>query len=186
MVVRVYPKKVAIAVFSMFCSVVVGWVFRVRNVRARCKFRKASLSKSDANHLRITKIKHTVIVICFLVNSGSLIKDLMGDLHVMDIVCELLNRKPGSSKVQYWKHLGRRFKIGQDILDDLSPQQDFEYPTEALIRHLGSREPDLTIEDLCRALREIERADVIAILEDYLPGRTPIKLELSTNLLNLR
>lgn len=125
-------------------------------------------------------------MICFLVDSGSLIKDLMGDLLVMDNVCELLNRKPSSFKVQYWKHLGRRFKIDQKILDVLSPQQDFECPTEALIRHLGSRKPDLKIEDLCKALREIERPDVIAILEDYLPGRTPIKLELSTNLLNLR
>ena len=125
-------------------------------------------------------------VICFLVKSGSLIKDLMGDLLVMDEVCELLNRKPRTVKVLGWKHLGARFNIDKVTLHDLSPPEDIECPTEALIRHLGSSKPDLKIEDFIRALYMIKRPDAIAVLEDYLPGRSPIKLELSTNVLNPR
>ena len=113
-----------------------------------------------------------MIVICFLVKSGSLIEDLVGDLHVMDDVSELLNQKLRTNKVQGWRHLGVRLKIKTVILDDLSPpQEDLECPTVALIRHLGSWKPYLKIADFIRELHKIERPDAIAILEGYLPGR---------------
>ena len=178
-------KKVAIAVFRLFCFVVVGWVFRVRNIRARCNFRKASPSEADATHLRIIKIIHMMIVICFLVKNGSFIRDLMEELFVMDNVCDLLNRKPSTNKVLWWKHLGARLEIKRDILDDLSPPQVHECPTEALIRYLGNWKPDLKIGDFITALRKTCRPDAIAVLEGYLPGRSSIKLELSTKVLYL-
>lgn len=104
------------------------------------------------------------------VKSGSLIKDLVGDLLVMDNVCELLNQKPRTNKVLGWKHLGARLKIDKDTLDDLSPpKDDLKCPTEALIRHLGSRMTHLTVADFAWALYRIDRADALAVLEVYLP-----------------
>ena len=109
----------------------------------------------------------------FTVKSGSLIKDLVGDLLVMDNVCELLNQKPRTNKVLGWKHLGARLKIDKDTLDDLSPpKDDLKCPTEALIRHLGSRMTHLTVADFAWALYRIDRADALAVLEVYLPGRS--------------
>ena len=117
------------------------------------------------------KIRHMMIVICLLVKSVSFIKDLVKDVLLMDKLCELLNRKPGTNKVPWWKELGARLNIDTDILDDLSPPQDHECPTEALIRYLGSWRPGLKIADFIRALREIGRPDAIDVLKDYLPGR---------------
>ena len=144
----------------------------MRNVRVRCMFRKASPSESSATPLRIIKIRHVMIVICFLVESGSLVKDLVEDLLVMEKVCELLNLKVRTNKVLGWRNLGARLKIKKDILDVLSPpEEDLECPTEALIRHLGSWKPYLKIADFIRALHKIDRLDVIDVLKDYLPGR---------------
>ena len=167
----VSKKKVAIAVFRMFCFVVVGWVFRVRNVSARCKFRKASPGESDANHLRIIKIRHMMIAIRLLGKSVSFIKDLVKDVLLMEKLCELLNRNPGINKMPWWKKLGARLSINTDILDDLSPPQDHECPTEALIHYLGSWRPGLKIADFICALRKIDRLDAIDVLKGYLPGR---------------
>ena len=94
----------------------------------------------------------------------------------MDTVCELLNQKPRSSKVLGWKHLGACFKIEKDTLDDLSPpQEEFECPTEALIRHLGSRMTHLTIADFVWALHRNDRPDALTLLDVYLPGRSLMK-----------
>lgn len=101
--------------------------------------------------------------------SVSFIKDLVKDVLLMEKLCELLNRKPSTNKVPWWKELGARLSINTDILDDLSPPQDHECPTEALIRYLGSWRPGLKIADFIRALRKIDRPDAIDVLKGYLP-----------------
>ena len=144
----------------------------MRNVRVRCMFQKASPSESNATQLRIIKIRHVMIVICVLVESGSLVKDLVNDLLVMEKVCELLNLKFRIKKVLGWRHLGARLKIKKDILDALSPpEEDLECPTEALIRYLGCWKPYLKIADFIRALEKIDRLDAIDVFKGYLPGR---------------
>lgn len=98
-------------------------------------------------------------------------KDMMGDLNLMDEVCDMLNRKPRTNKVLGWRHLADRFGMDKDILDDLEPpQEDLECPTEALVRHLGSWKPYLKIADFIWALHKIARDDVFIVLDVYLPG----------------
>ena len=134
-------------------------------------FRKASPGESDANHLRIIKIRHMMIAIRLLGKSVSFIKDLVKDVFLMEKLCELLNRKPGTNKVPWWKELGALLSIDTDILDELSPPQDHECPTEVLIRYLGSWRPGLKIADFIRALRKIERPDAVDVVKGYLSGR---------------
>ena len=91
---------------------------------------------TDATFLERATVRHLLIVaICpniFTVKSDSFIKDLMEDLPVMDNVCELLNRKPQTNKVLWWKHLGNRFGIDKNTLDVLSSlQEELDCPTEA-------------------------------------------------------
>ena len=96
---------------------------------------------------------------------------MIGDLLVMDKVCDMLNRKPRTKKVLGWRHLGDSFGIDKDILDDLAPpQEDLECPTEALIRHLGSSKPYLKIADFIWVLHKINRDDVFTVMDVYLPG----------------
>ncbi|XP_067043167.1 uncharacterized protein [Acropora muricata] len=101
--------------------------------------------------------------------SVSFIKDLVKDVLFMDKLCELLNWKRGPSKMPWWKELGARLNISTDILDDLSPPQVYECPTEALIRYLGSWRPYLKIADFIRALDQIDRHDAINVMKGYLP-----------------
>lgn len=95
----------------------------------------------------------------------------MGDVNIMDDVHNLLNQKQRTNKIQGWKHLGESFGIEQGILDDLSPKEDLEGPTEVLFLHLQAKKPTLKIEDFIRALHSIERDDVFTLLNAYLPGR---------------
>ena len=95
----------------------------------------------------------------------------MDDLHVMDTVCELLNRKHRTNKVLGWRHLGNNLKIDKETLDDLSPpEEDFVSPTEAMINHLSSSKPWLTIGGFILALHAIDRDDVFTVFDGYLPG----------------
>ena len=108
----------------------------------------------------------------FLVTEGSLIKDLMADLDVMDNVCDLLNQKQRTNKVKGWRHLGTKFGMKKEILDDLSPiEEDLVCPTEALIANLGASKPWLTIADFIWAIHKIDRKDALDVLKVYLPGK---------------
>ena len=95
----------------------------------------------------------------------------MGDLYLMHEVCDMLNRKPRTNKVLGWRHLADSLGMDKDIVDDLAPpQEDLECPTEALVRHLGSSKPRLTIVDFIWALHNIARDDVFIVMDVYLPG----------------
>ena len=96
----------------------------------------------------------------------------MEDLDVMYNVHDLLNEKQRTNKVLDWRDLGRRFGIKKDTLGDLSPAQNLVYPTEALIRRLGSWKPFLTMTDFVWALHSINRRDALNILGIYLPGKS--------------
>ncbi|XP_078382634.1 uncharacterized protein LOC144665279 isoform X2 [Oculina patagonica] len=104
------------------------------------------------------------------VTECSVIKDLIAHLDVMDNVCELFNTRKRATKVLGLKHLGKRLGITKEILDDLLPtQEETQSPTEALIRHLGGKNPSLTLADFIWALHFIDRPDVITVLDGYLP-----------------
>ena len=95
----------------------------------------------------------------------------MGDLNLMDEVCDMLNWKPCTNKVLGWRHLADSVGMDKNISDGLEPpQEDLECPTEALVRHLGSLKPDLKIADFIWALHKIARDDVFTVLDVYLPG----------------
>lgn len=92
-------------------------------------------------------------------------------MDVMDEVCELLNKRQRTTKVPNLKRLGSRLGIEKETLDDLLPtQEETVSPTEALIRHLGGRQPWLTLEEFIWALHAIERNDALAALDVYMSG----------------
>ena len=95
----------------------------------------------------------------------------MADIDVMDEVCELLNKKQRTTKIPGLKRLGRKLDIENETLDDLLPtQEETVSPTEALIRHLGGRQPYRTLADFIWALHAIDRNDALATLDIYMSG----------------
>lgn len=97
------------------------------------------------------------------------IKELIADMDIMDEVCELLNKRQRTTKVPNLKRLGSRLGIEKETLDDLLPmQEETVSPTEALIRHLGGRQPWLTLAEFIWALHAIERNDALAALDVYM------------------
>lgn len=95
----------------------------------------------------------------------------MEDLDVMENVCELLNQKQRTKRVKNWSHLGRRYGIKKEYLDDLSPsQEEIVCPTEALIQSLSGSKPYSTLADLIWAIHSIDRDDALEVLKVYLQG----------------
>ena len=89
----------------------------------------------------------------------------------MDEVCELLNKKQRTTKIPGLKRLGHKLGIEKKILDDLLPtQEETASPTEALIRHLGGKQPYLTLREFIWALHAIDRNDALAALDAYMSG----------------
>ena len=110
----------------------------------------------------------------------------MGDLNVMDEVCDMLNRKSRTKMVLGWRHLADSIGMDKNILDDLAPpQEDLECPTEALVRHLGSSKPWLQIADFIWALHKINRDDAFIVMDVYLPGILMNLLKISNDKLDL-
>ena len=96
---------------------------------------------------------------------------MIADIDVMDEVCELLNKKQRTTKIPGLKRLGHKLGIEKKTLDDLVPtQEETVSPTEALIRHLGGRQPYRTLADFIWALHAIDRNDALAVLDVYMSG----------------
>lgn len=106
---------------------------------------------------------------------------MVADVDIMEEVCDLLNQKTRTTTVSGLKQLGKRLKIKTETLDDLLPtQEENKSPTEALIRHLGGFNPNLTLSNLIWALHEISRPDVIVLLDEYLPAECVSRLLVSS------
>ena len=96
----------------------------------------------------------------------------MEDLDVMENVCELLNQKQRTKRVKNWSHLGRRYGIKKEYLDDVSSsQEEIVRPTEAIIQHLGGSKPYSTLAELIWAIHFIDRNDALEVLDVYLQGK---------------
>ena len=116
---------------------------------------------------RRTQYKLSIFVI---VTDYSLLKNLMEDLDVMESVCELLNQKQRTNRVKNWSHLGRRFNVKKEILDDFAASQEIVCPTEALIQSLRGSHPNSTLEELILKIHLIDRDDALEVLDVYLQG----------------
>lgn len=111
----------------------------------------------------------------------------MEDLDVMENVCELLNQKQRTKRVKNWSHLGRRYGIKKENLDDLSPsQEEIVCPTEALIQYLRGSKPYSTLADLIWAIHSIDRDDALEVLKVYLQGEWKQLLKKNNIVLNVQ
>ncbi|XP_022806783.1 uncharacterized protein LOC111343857 [Stylophora pistillata] len=135
------------------------------------------------DHLKALKRRDVIKAIekSTRVTKKSVIKELVADVDIMEEVCDLLNQKTRTTTVSGLKQLGKRLKIKTETLDDLLPtQEENKSPTEALIRHLGGFNPNLTLSNLIWALHEISRPDVIVLLDEYLPAECVSRLLVSS------
>ena len=95
----------------------------------------------------------------------------MEDFDVMEKVCELLNHKQRTKRVKNWSHLGRRYGIKKECLDDISAsREEIVCPTEALFQYLSVSKSYSTLADLILAIHLIDRDDALEVLDVYLEG----------------
>ena len=86
-----------------------------------------------------------------------LYSDCMGN------ICRSLNKCVG--RLKNWKNLANALDVPSHIYKDFDPN-NVQSPTETLFRWLSTQRLDLTVEQLCAALRDIGRNDVVLLLKE--------------------
>ena len=84
---------------------------------------------------------------------------------VMRSVCvNLNNRNPA---LKNWRHLACAFEVPRKIYNDFNPNKPLS-PTKLLFEWIFTNRRDLTVGQLCAALKRIERNDAEKELRQYL------------------
>ena len=84
---------------------------------------------------------------------------------VMRSICVCLNNP--NSALNNWKHLAKAFKVPKEIYKDFNPEKPTS-PTNLLFEWIFANRRDLTVGQLCSALKSIERNDVARDLRKHL------------------
>ena len=81
-------------------------------------------------------------------------------------ICVCLN-KPNPS-LKNWRHLAKSPELGipDEVYKDCQPDRP-KSPTEALFEWIFAEKNDLTIGQLCKALKRIERNDIVRDVKEY-------------------
>ena len=86
-------------------------------------------------------------------------------------ICVCLNI-PNTS-LKNWRHLAKSPELGipDEVYKDCQPDRP-KSPTEALFEWIFAEKNGLTIGQLCKALKRIERNDIVGTIKEYLaPGQ---------------
>ena len=76
-------------------------------------------------------------------------------------ICRLLN------KFDRWQYLANALGVRSNVWKTFDPQT-LQSPTKILFEWLDAERPELTVAEICDALRKIERNDVVLLLEKYI------------------
>lgn len=71
-----------------------------------------------------------------------------------------------------WKHLAYYLKIPRDIYKEFSPDKP-KSPTNLLFEWIFAKRIDLTVGQLCNALRAIDRKDIVRVLREHFKQHFP-------------
>ena len=80
----------------------------------------------------------------------------------------MLNRKtPG---VKNWRHLANLLGVPNKVYEEFDPDSNSPKPspTKMMLEWLRAEHPDMTVDELRTAVKEIERGDALEILDGYL------------------
>ena len=80
----------------------------------------------------------------------------------------MLNRKtPG---VKNWRHLANLLGVPNKVYEEFNPDSNSPKPssTKMMLEWLRAEHPDMTVDELRTAVKEIERGDALEILDGYL------------------
>ena len=83
---------------------------------------------------------------------------------VMRGICVELNNP--NTTLKNWRHLAYAFKIPREIYKDFNPEKPLS-PTNLLFEWIFANRRDLTVGQLCAALKSIDRNDVVRKLRKY-------------------
>lgn len=80
----------------------------------------------------------------------------------------LLNKK--SPGVRNWRNLAYKLGVPSKVYQEFDPDADRPRPrpTKMMLEWLRSERPDMTVEELRTAVKKIDRADALEILDGYL------------------
>lgn len=70
--------------------------------------------------------------------------------------------------IQYWKHLFEEFREAFDLPQDVAKKCQLaseDSPSRNMFEHLKSKQPDFLISNLIEGLRDIQRNDLVKLLE---------------------
>ena len=84
---------------------------------------------------------------------------------VMTSICVCLNNP--NIALKNWKDLAFAFEVPKEIYEDFDPKKP-RSPTNSLFEWIFANRVDLTVGQLCSALKSIERNDVVRELRKHL------------------
>lgn len=84
---------------------------------------------------------------------------------VMRGICVCLNNP--NRVLKNWRHLANAFDVPREIYKDFNPEEP-KSPTNLLFEWIFANRKDLTVGQLCAALKSIDRNDVVRDLRKHL------------------
>ena len=90
------------------------------------------------------------------------------DSDLLNKVGTLLNKK--SPGIRNWRNLAYKLGVPNKVYEEFDPDANSprRRPTKMMLEWLRSKNPDMTVNELRRALKEIDRNDALEILDGYL------------------
>lgn len=86
------------------------------------------------------------------------------DDDVMTSICVCLNNR--NRVLKNWRHLASAFKVPREMYKDFNPEKPMS-PASELFKWISASRRDLTVGQLCDALKSIDRNDVVRDLRNY-------------------
>ena len=90
---------------------------------------------------------------------------ILPESNVMTSICVCLNNR--NRALKNWRHLACAFDVPREIYKDFNPEKPLS-PTSELFKWIFANKRDLTVGELCAALKRIDRNDVVRDLREYL------------------
>ena len=87
-------------------------------------------------------------------------------------ICLCLNNP--NRVLKNWRHLAYAFKVPREIYKDFNPEKPLS-PTKLLFEWIVANRRDLTVGQLCAALKSIDRNDVVRDLRKYLEEQSTVQ-----------
>lgn len=103
-----------------------------------------------------------MFVCCFLCQAPRLLSSVL--LDKPELIEKLAICLDDARMVTNYKHLARELNVNEDVITK-KEHYNHHSPTAQLFDYLMASRPDLTVAQLSQALVEIERRDLVSLLE---------------------